>query len=413
MRLLLATDYYPPLIGGATRAAEQLATRMHARGATVTVATSWQRGLPAREDREGIEVFRLRSLMSRIPGASADAHRYTPPPFPDPELTWRLRRLLSTVRPELIHTYGWISYALCASLGRRRPPVILSARDYGNVCPKRTLVRAGEGCDGPEWRKCLACAPDQYGAAKGAVATVGVLAGRRLIRRRVTALHSCSGYVEKIMEENLLSDSQRRDLPRVVIPDFRDEEDELSSSARVGPQGLPEEPFILFVGALREVKGISVLLEAYGRLPASRPPLVLVGSRTPDTPPSFPSGVTVLNDLPHSEVMAAWERAIFGVAPSVLHEPLGNVVHEAMSRGKPVIGTEPGGHADMIEPGVSGLLVPGGDADALAAAMRKLLEDVELRDSMGAVARVHAQRFTAAQVFPQFVRLYEECGSHG
>lgn len=411
MRLLLATDYYPPLIGGATRAAEQLATRMQARGATVTVATSWQRGLPAREDREGVDVFRLRSLMSRVPGASADAHRYTPPPFPDPELTWRMRRLLSSARPEVIHTYGWISYALCASLGRRHPPVILSARDYGNVCPKRTLVRDGRGCEGPGWRKCLACAPDQYGAAKGAVATVGVLAGRRLLRRRLSALHSCSGYVEEIMEESLLSDAQRRDLPRVVIPDFRDEEDDDPGSAGAGPRGLPDEPFILFVGALREVKGISVLLEAYEQLPASRPQLVLVGSRTPDTPRSFPPGVTVLNDLPHAEVMAAWEGALFGVAPSVLHEPLGNVVHEAMSRGKPVIGTEPGGHADMIEPGVSGLLVPGGDVAALAAAMRKLLEDAELRDSMGAVARVHAERFTAAEVFPQFARLYDECRS--
>lgn len=406
MRLLLATDYYPPLIGGATRAAEQLATRMQARGETVTVATSWQRGLPAREVRGGVEVIRLRSLMSRVPGASADATRYTPPPFPDPELTWRLRRLLAAKRPQVVHTYGWISYALCAALGRKRPPLILSARDYGNVCPKRTLVRHGQGCDGPAWGKCLACAPEQYGAAKGAVATAGILGGRRLLRRKLSALHSCSGYVEKIVEEDLLSASQRRELRRVVIPDFRDEA--LESAPSHEPAGLPGEPFILYVGALREVKGVPLLLDAYERLPSPRPPLVLIGGRTPDTPASFPAGVTVLHDLPQAEVMAAWERALFGVAPSVLHEPLGNVVHEAMSRGKPVIGTSPGGHGDMIESGVSGLLVPAGDGEALLAAMKALLADRAGREAMGAVARLRAERFTEAAVFPQFVRLYEE-----
>ena len=410
MRLLLATDYYPPLIGGATRAAEQLATRMQARGETVTVATSWQRGLPAREVREGVEVIRLRSLMSRVPGASADETRYTPPPFPDPELTWRFRRLLAAKRPELIHTYGWISYALCAALGRRRTPLILSARDYGNVCPKRTLVRQGQGCDGPGWRKCLACAPDQYGAAKGAVATLGILGGRGLLRRKLTALHSCSGYVEKIMEEDLLSPGQRQRLWRVVIPDFRDEAVE-SAPLPPEPAGLPQQPYILYVGALREVKGVPLLLEAYERLPAPRPPLVLIGGRTPDTPDSFPAGVTVLHDLPQPEVMAAWDRALFGVAPSVLHEPLGNVIHEAMSRGRPVIGTEPGGHRDMIEPGVSGLLVPAGDGEALLAAMTQLLADAPAREAMGEAARLQARRFAESAVFPEFVRLYEEAAA--
>lgn len=344
--------------------------------------------------------------MSRIPGASADATRYTPPPFPDPELTWRFRRLLSVERPQVIHAYGWITYALCAALRRRDPRVILSARDYGNVCPKRTLVREGRGCDGPEWGKCLACAPDQYGTPKGTVATLGVLAGRRLIRRHLGALHSCSGYVEEIMEKDLLSADQRQRLPRVVIPDFRDEG--AGAMPQPAPAGLPAEPFILFVGALREVKGVPLLLRAYQRLPASRPPLVLIGGRTPDTPMSFPPGVTVLHDLPQAEVMAAWDRAIFGVAPSILHEPLGNVVHEAMSRGKPVIGTTPGGHGDMIESGVSGLLVPAGDADALTAAMQRLLEDEESRAAMGAAARIQAQRFTESEVFPSFVRLYAD-----
>jgi len=79
--------------------------------------------------------------------------------------------------------------------------------------------------------------------------------------------------------------------------------------------------------------------------------LVMVGIRTPDTPESFPPGVTALTAVPHGTVMAMWQRALFGVFPSKWPEPLATVVHEAMSNGLPVIGTTPGGHEDMIDDG--------------------------------------------------------------
>jgi glycosyltransferase involved in cell wall biosynthesis len=98
---------------------------------------------------------------------------------------------------------------------------------------------------------------------------------------------------------------------------------------------------------------------------------------------------------------------MFGVMPSLWPEPFGSVVHEAMSRGRAVVGTRPGGHVDIIEDGRSGLLVPPGDADALREAMVRLIEDTDLRDRLGAAAAVRAQRFTAEAVIPQFEQLYE------
>ena len=66
---------------------------------------------------------------------------------------------------------------------------------------------------------------------------------------------------------------------------------------------------------------------------------------------------------------------MFGVFPSKWPEPLATVVHEAMSSGRPVIGTTPGGHEDMIDDGETGFLVPGGDSEALATAMARLIDD--------------------------------------
>jgi glycosyltransferase involved in cell wall biosynthesis len=169
---------------------------------------------------------------------------------------------------------------------------------------------------------------------------------------------------------------------------------------------LPSEPFVLFVGALRRVKGVAELLAAYERL-SNPPPLVLIGTLEPDSPSVFPAGVHVLQDFPHEAVMAAWDRSMFGVFPSHFPEPLGTVVCEAMSRGKPAIGTAPGGHTDMIRDGETGLIVPRGDVPALTAAMRLLIDDQDMRTRLGEAARERATHFTAAVSIPRIEQLYD------
>ena len=118
------------------------------------------------------------------------------------------------------------------------------------------------------------------------------------------------------------------------------------------------------MGALRREKGVEILLESYKRL-EHPPPLVLIGTREPDSPGELPPGTTLLTDAPHAAVLAAWDRALFGVLPSLLPEPLGTVVCEGMTRGKAVIGTRPGGHSDVLTDGVTGLVVPSGDTASL------------------------------------------------
>ncbi len=154
------------------------------------------------------------------------------------------------------------------------------------------------------------------------------------------------------------------------------------------------------------MKGIRELLEAHARLDDA-PPLVIVGTHEIDTPESFPAGVTVIEAMPHATVMAAWDRALFGVFPSVAPEPFGMVVNEAMSRGRAVIGTSPGGHGEMIVDGQTGLLVPGGDVDALTAAMRRLIDDEPLRERLGAAAAERASLFEPDTWVPRVEQLYD------
>lgn len=402
LRVLLVTDSYPPLIGGATFWSRQVALGMSERGHTVAVATSWQPGAPLREEDEGVAVRRLRDLGSRLPWLSADPHRHSPPPFPDPEATLRLRRLIGELEPDLVHAYGWLAHSAAAALLGSKVPLLVSTQDYGNVCALRTLFRHGEICDGPAAAKCLECAASHYGPAKGAAAVAGVFGSRPLLRRRATAFHSISRYVAGVVERDLAAPGT----PVEIVSNFSQDEPGAVVDEGVLTE-LPAEPFVLFVGALRRVKGIAELCAAYEQLD-DPPPLVLAGPPAPDTPAEFPPGVTVLTSVPHPTLMAIWDRALFGVFPSKWPEPLGNVVFEAMGRGRAVIGTRPGGHEDMVEDGRTGLLVGAGDVEGLRAAMARLIGSPELCRAFGHRARERARAYDPVAVLPELERLYFE-----
>jgi glycosyltransferase involved in cell wall biosynthesis len=220
----------------------------------------------------------------------------------------------------------------------------------------------------------------------------------------MSGLHSVSHFVDEMMQRDFIRTRAGVGVPREVIPSFRVEDAEDHDPGLLTK--LPAEPFILFVGAFRPNKGVDVLLRAYEQLDAP-PALVLVGTRERDTP-SIPAGVVTLDGLPHRAVLSAWERSLFGVMPSRWPEPFGSVVHEAMSRGRAVIGTRPGGHGDMIEDGETGLLVPSGDVPALRQAMQRLIDDPAYRDRLGARAAERAHDFTAERVVPRFEALYRQ-----
>ncbi len=417
LKILLVSDHYPPFIGGAHRQTQLLGQELHRRGHEVSVATVWSGGLPEEEDDNGVRVFRLKQLRTAIRGLVRDRSQRHQPPFPDPIATVGLRRLIKRLRPDVIHAYGWISFSVAAALLGLNIPLLISARDYGYSCATQTLVHQGrETCTGPELAKCLSCAGNHYGAPKGWVAALSIFLGRGLLKRKMHGIHNISTFVQEINRRDFLNERrlERRAganaIAEVLIPSFREDDAQQRYSEAPHIQKyvdqLPTDKYILYVGALRRVKGVNQLLEAYQCL-SSPPPLVLVGTLEFDSPHEFPPGVIVLQNFPHDAVMAAWERCLFGVIPSLWPEPLGSVVYEGMSRGKAVIGTAPGGHTDMIAPGETGLLVPAGDVKALTQAMTDLLEQPALRERFGQAAQERARIFTASIAVPHFERAYQ------
>jgi glycosyltransferase involved in cell wall biosynthesis len=163
----------------------------------------------------------------------------------------------------------------------------------------------------------------------------------------------------------------------------------------------------MFAGQLGPHKGIDILLEAWRGLDVTIP-LVLVGLRRHDTPRHYPKGVIVVENVPHDDVVNAWTHCAVAVVPSVWPEPFGLVAMEAMAAARPVIASAIGGLADIVEDGVTGVLVQPGDPLALRASILQLLADPRRREAMGLAGRERAASYSAASVLPQIERVYQE-----
>jgi glycosyltransferase involved in cell wall biosynthesis len=89
-------------------------------------------------------------------------------------------------------------------------------------------------------------------------------------------------------------------------------------------------------------------------------------------------------------------------------EGLPNAVLEAMAMGLPVVATAAGGTGEVVVDGVTGLLTPPGDPAALGAAMRRLLEDMALRERLVNGARRHLEeRFSLPRAVDQVEALLQ------
>lgn len=103
------------------------------------------------------------------------------------------------------------------------------------------------------------------------------------------------------------------------------------------------------------------------------------------------------------------EQADIVVHASTLGEPFGQVVIEGMAAGKPVIATDGGALPEIIQHGRTGLLVPMGDAAALAEAVEELLSNPARAHALGIAGQMHARRhFTNRHVARNIEQVYEK-----
>jgi glycosyltransferase involved in cell wall biosynthesis len=188
----------------------------------------------------------------------------------------------------------------------------------------------------------------------------------------------------------------------------------------IEPDGMPkpyggERPRLLCVGRLIPIKGHIVLLRAFAAAHRELPGLEMaIAGRGPLEPAlralARELGVgDAVRFLGHVvPIQDAIEDAAVVVVPS-MGEGFGMVALEAMERARPVVAAAIGGLGEIVRDGVTGVLVPPGEADPLAAAILRVASDPELARRMGEAGRERAlARFLQSFCTERTELLYED-----
>jgi glycosyltransferase involved in cell wall biosynthesis len=189
------------------------------------------------------------------------------------------------------------------------------------------------------------------------------------------------------------------------------------------PEPAGDVPVIGIATRMLAIKGVHHLIEA-SRLLRNRGvahKVVLVGAPDPHNPSSIPEqtlrlwgsepGISWLGH--QSDVRKLWEMAHIAVLTSLGGEGVPKTLLEAAACGRPIVATDVPGCREIARAGSNGLLVPPGDAAALADALETLIKSPELRHRFGAEGRaIVEQEFSGDLVGRRTVALYERL-THG
>jgi rhamnosyl/mannosyltransferase len=174
-------------------------------------------------------------------------------------------------------------------------------------------------------------------------------------------------------------------------------------------------PILLFVGRLRYYKGLDYLIQAMQQVDAT----LLIGGTGPEAARlralrhelGLTEKVRFLGDINDEALPAYYQAAdIFVLPSSHRSEAFGIVLMEAMAAGTPLISTELGtGTSWVNQDGVTGLVTRPRDADALAAAINRLLRDEAMRAEMGKQAQTRARtEFALSALVDRVMAVYDE-----
>ena len=174
---------------------------------------------------------------------------------------------------------------------------------------------------------------------------------------------------------------------------------------------LPTEgPTIMFCGRHEPRKGLDVLLSALAALPEDV--RCWVASDGPDTAElraQFGGDPRIewLGRLSDEDKIVRLASADVFCAPSLRGESFGVVLIEAMAAGTPIVASDLPGYRRVARPDVDALLTPPGDVGALATALKRVLGDAELADTLRTSGCARAEEFSMRALAEQYVTRYE------
>lgn len=317
-----------------------------------------------------------------------------------------LQSMIRRERPQVAHfhnTLPLISPAGYYAAKAEGVPVVQTLHNYRLLCPNALFFRDGHVCEDCQgkwipWPGVLhACYRESRPASAAVAAMLTTHRALRTWTEQVDVYISPSEFTRKKLVQGGLPEEKVAVKPHFVHP--RPEVGE-------GRGG-----YAVFVGRLSPEKGIDTLLSAWESL-GGELRLKIVGdgplaSRVAEATRRMPK-VEWLGRRPSDEILRIMGDAVLVVVPSKIYETFGRVVIEAFAKGTPVVGTNLGAIAELVEHGRTGVHCRPGDPKDLAAQVRwALAHPAELERMRMEARREFEARYTSERNYQTLKEIYE------
>jgi glycosyltransferase involved in cell wall biosynthesis len=416
MQVLMAVHHFPPrYTGGAEWRAYRTATALQARGHEVRVICVERidigpEGGVAWEDDvyDGVAVHRLSFNQAAVP----DPFRW------QYDNTWigdHIQKLFDEAPPDIFHLIGGylISARPLEIACRLGIPTVVTLTDFWFLCPRISMLRSDGQIstlpiDAVMCARCLGEAKRRYRLPGRITPSLMKTFWRlqesqiRSVEARLSFLRQTLNQVDAIISPShfLRSTFVEAGVDPQRITFSRQGRDFPGLSPEIAPNTFSPPLRVGYIGQIAWHKGVHVLLEAIRRMPDAPLTAQVFGDMS-----HFPNYVERLRRLSTRDgrmklagvysrqgVSQVLRELDVVVVPSLWYENSPNVILEAFAHHVPVVASNLGGMAELVNNGENGLLFRPGDPDSLAQQLRRLVEDPhllpKLRSGIGPVKSI-------------------------
>lgn len=285
--------------------------------------------------------------------------------------TQDIKKITDNFSPDICHihnTFPLISPSIYWELDKKNIPIVQTLHNFRIACPQAMFLREGKICE-----SCLGKIPLQgivHGCYRDSITQTAVLSSMLVTHRILgTWKNKVTSYIalnefskEKFISAGIPSEKIKIK-PNFVIKTNQEQHD--------------REDYFLYVGRLSKEKGISTLLEVFKNLPSKK---LLVAGDGPEK--SILMGHDNINCIGHvgkEQVINLLLKAKAIIIPSICYENFPKIVVEAMAYGTPIIASNIGSLAAIIEDNFNGFLFEPNNAESLIKKMDFINENKNAR----------------------------------
>jgi glycogen synthase len=410
MRILIATDAFPPTSGGSGWSTYELARGLRARGHHIAIVRTYSERDPVPGDYDGFAVAGFPAFAPPVPFL----RNYVRNERLYARLGAYLAGIIRKEKIDLVHAQHVLTGPSSVMAARRAGvPSVCTVRDYWPVCYWGDVLAdpsADEVCPGCSATAMTRCLRPRTGPAwPAALPAIPYMRANLRHKQRTLAdadaIVAVSGYVGAALRE------RAPELGRARIEAIPNGIDVPGVCAGADASARPiQERYALFVGKLAKNKGAHALVDVAERARLEMP-LVVIGDgpergSIEHAAKAATRDVRIVGWRNRGEVFQWLRHAELLIFPSVWPEPLSRVLIEASALSVPIAAMNTGGTSDIIVDRETGLLST--TAADLAEDVARLASDAPLRARLGEAAAKHAAlHFDIPVVIARMEALYQ------